>query len=1013
MNKKLVKICVFDKNSTPGAVITGNGDEILDNICISAISDEIFKTAEYYLDAVFLIDEEGLHNSINEEAILKVQLDYGNEYFRIAKALKTSRDITVFARQITISETLDMWIEDVRPENQNGQGAISWIKDNSIGKKDINVYSDIQNTSTSYYMDMSMYEALHTSDNSFLERWGGEVQRRGYNLYINNHIGTHRGVQIRSNKNLTGFEASTNIDNIVTRIKPKGYDGITIPGFVDSPLINKYSSIKTKEIKYEDVKVKSENDDEGYNTLEEAQAELIRRAKLEFTQNHIDELRGEYRVNFVQLEQTEEYKNYVAAERVFLGDYVDVYEEKLGIDITVRAIRKQYDILRQKVIEVELSNNTESKKTPTINQVLNKIEEVKESNKWFEEAINNATDLIENGLKDSYVVHRKNEILIMDTTDINTATNVWRWNSGGLAHSSTGYYGKYSTAITQDGGIVATMISSGILNANLIKTGVIRNHNNDFEINLDDGTIKIKNNNFKVVVDGEEQGIVSQSEFKQTKDRIDMQVKYAGNGNLVPLGKPNSSNWFKGWTIDENTQVYWSSSTNFAFMKKSVGQGSANLKTIVMSVKQNTYYSFQCDIAKESNVSSCVINIHCQNKEFSDIAMYKAIETSYTGEQHIQYTFETPIDCEYVYFEYVYWHRNGEENSVIWVDNVQINLGEAFYPAYNPNIENIHNAVVSVFNEGIEIRQEDGSKAIYTGYKIAFTDTNGNDGLRIVDGGLVFNDQTTGEYMGFIHSTTRKDIEENINGITIASPLNGDYINFCDTNSMDPYDFETGLRDYMIIWTARNTFNDTFPSNAIYMLKELVCRDNTHFDGNVYVKADAEFSRKVKFKAGLTTDGDITIPQGCSLDLQGGNFLNTSQYGQAMLCGSQILRLCNRVDNGYVKEMLVIANGYGVECYGVLNMHGNAIINAASVYDLNTASRSIDSVLNDLSKENFAEIVEDDKLKVDLAELNKTLYARNKALEKENEKLMQQQFEQDEMIIENAFAIANIELGGL
>lgn len=601
----------------------------------------------------------------------------------------------------------------------------------------------------------------------------------------------------------------------------------------------------------------------------------------------------------------------------------------------------------------------------------------------------------------------------MDTTDINTATNVWRWNSGGLAHSSTGYYGKYSTAITQDGGIVATMISSGILNANLIKTGVIRNHNNDFEINLDDGTIKIKNNNFKVVVDGEEQGIVSQSEFKQTKDRIDMQVKYAGNGNLVPLGKPNSSNWFKGWTIDENTQVYWSSSTNFAFMKKSVGQGSANLKTIVMSVKQNTYYSFQCDIAKESNVSSCVINIHCQNKEFSDIAMYKAIETSYTGEQHIQYTFETPIDCEYVYFEYVYWHRNGEENSVIWVDNVQINLGEAFYPAYNPNIENIHNAVVSVFNEGIEIRQEDGSKAIYTGYKIAFTDTNGNDGLRIVDGGLVFNDQTTGEYMGFIHSTTRKDIEENINGITIASPLNGDYINFCDTNSMDPYDFETGLRDYMIIWTARNTFNDTFPSNAIYMLKELVCRDNTHFDGNVYVKADAEFSRKVKFKAGLTTDGDITIPQGCSLDLQGGNFLNTSQYGQAMLCGSQILRLCNRVDNGYVKEMLVIANGYGVECYGVLNMHGNAIINAASVYDLNTASRSIDSVLNDLSKENFAEIVEDDKLKVDLAELNKTLYARNKALEKENEKLMQQQFEQDEMIIENAFAIANIELGGL
>lgn len=66
------------------------------------------------------------------------------------------------------------------------------------------------------------------------------------------------------------------------------------------------------------------------------------------------------------------------------------------------------------------------------------------------------------------------EILVMDTDDIATARNVWRWNSGGLGHSSNGYGGPYSLAMTQDGSIVATMITSGTLNAGVIKAGIIQ-----------------------------------------------------------------------------------------------------------------------------------------------------------------------------------------------------------------------------------------------------------------------------------------------------------------------------------------------------------------------------------------------------------------------------------------------------------------------------------------------------------------------------------------------------------
>ena len=316
MGKKIIKVCIFNSHSTPSEVMQGNGEAILDNICISCETIESLD-GTYELDGTFIVDKEGLYKLISDEAILKVTMDYGDEVFRIAKIQKGTRDIVVFARQITVSETLDMWIEDIRPTNTSGLSALNTLKNNSIGKKDIQVLSDITNTSTAYYQRMSMYKAIHDCGQSFISRWGGEVQRRCYNLTINNKIGADRGVQIRSRKNLTGFEANTNIDNVVTRIRAIGYDGIDAGMFIDSPLINKYSAIKTKEIKYENVKVKDENNpDEGFDTLEEAQAELIRLAKLEFSENHIDELRADYLINFVYLEQTEEYKDYIQAERV-------------------------------------------------------------------------------------------------------------------------------------------------------------------------------------------------------------------------------------------------------------------------------------------------------------------------------------------------------------------------------------------------------------------------------------------------------------------------------------------------------------------------------------------------------------------------------------------------------------------------------------------------------------------------------------------------------------------------
>lgn len=104
----------------------------------------------------------------------------------------------------------------------------------------------------------------------------------------------------------------------------------------------------------------------------------------------------------------------------------------------------------------------------------------------LEYAQEQATDLIKNGVEGGHVFVSENEILIMDSTSISSATKVWRWNSGGLGYSSTGYNGTYQTAMTADGKIVADMITTGKLLAEYIalfgkmavyKTNVINSTN--------------------------------------------------------------------------------------------------------------------------------------------------------------------------------------------------------------------------------------------------------------------------------------------------------------------------------------------------------------------------------------------------------------------------------------------------------------------------------------------------------------------------------------------------------
>ena len=463
---------LYSEMATREEVLTTNGLYNLSEITLNSRITEEFN-GEFSLEETYAISKnvfnEEVYNNIQEEKIIKVDDEYGEEVFRIAKVRKDKTSIYIYARQITIADQLTLYLNDVRPENTNGQGALSHLMANAVGRnKDFFLTSDLSNTSTAHYIDMSLYDALFKADNAFVTRWGGETIRRQYNCKINQRIGEDRGVVIKSKKNLIGFEINSNLDELTTRIIPKGFDMIKANP-VDSPLINNYSSIYTKVIKYDDVKVKNENNpDEGFDTLEQAQTELTRRAKEQFSVFNIDNIQAEYTLNFIDLSRTEQYKDFQIAESVNIGDVVNVREDVYNTNIKARVIKRIYSPKLKRRIETKISNISQDYKAISVESILKELEKQLETSKNpnLADYINT---MIEAGLKDSYVVLKPNELLIMDDKDITKAKNVTRYNKNGLGFSTTGYYGNYEYGFTIDGKINASLISTGILSTVLIQ----------------------------------------------------------------------------------------------------------------------------------------------------------------------------------------------------------------------------------------------------------------------------------------------------------------------------------------------------------------------------------------------------------------------------------------------------------------------------------------------------------------------------------------------------------------
>lgn len=464
-------ITLYKPNETD---FTHNGIGALDKNIYNATVEEELNGLFLFSFSYPLFAPRGLE--IEGMSIIKVPTPDGEQLFRVAAPKVSMGEITAQCYHIFYDLTENL-IEDIFAETTNGNGAMNRMSAGCQYKHPFQFYSDVPKIASARIVRKNPVEALLDSsqDNSFVNRWGGELKRDNFDVKMLQNRGMDRGVVIRHKKDLLGYEGNVDWKSPITRIMPQGFDGLFLPEkYVDSPLINKYPHPKIKVVEFKHIKAAiGENaDDEDAVPLEEAYRLLRQAAKDMFAIQKVDQPKANYNVKFQELSQTEEYKDYKHLQSVYMADTVTVEHQEDGIDIKAKVIAYKYNPIKKEYLDITIGNFKES-----FTDVSGRVDLVQEElsnmpSSILDAAKANATSLINSGFGGHVRIY-PDRILIMDTKDEKSAKKVWQWNLNGLGYSSTGVNGPYGTAITSDGRIVADFITAGILSGNLVQGGEI------------------------------------------------------------------------------------------------------------------------------------------------------------------------------------------------------------------------------------------------------------------------------------------------------------------------------------------------------------------------------------------------------------------------------------------------------------------------------------------------------------------------------------------------------------
>ena len=327
-----------------------------------------------------------------------------------------------------------------------------------------------------------LWTLLGGSAGSFLDVYGGEWEFDGYTATLKTKLGEDRGVVIRYGKNLTELENDSDLSSTYGGVFPYWYDEEEGLVTITEGYVPVTGSIYTRILLLD---CSSDFDEKP------TEAQLRTKAQSYIENNSVGSPKDSWKVSFAQLAQAGEYETQALLEEVQLGDTVSVIYEALGVNASARVVKTEWDVLGEKYKAVTIGRVKQNLASILVGQNQKTERAISQTKSALERAISSATDFIKHGTGVMRFIYNEDgdlmEIVSLDNADLSQAISVWRWNNGGFGHSSTGYNGTYTTAITQDGQIVADFITTGTLSGNRVRTGLIEDETGTNYWNLDTG----------------------------------------------------------------------------------------------------------------------------------------------------------------------------------------------------------------------------------------------------------------------------------------------------------------------------------------------------------------------------------------------------------------------------------------------------------------------------------------------------------------------------------------------
>ena len=451
-----------------------NGDQTL--LPVSASVHAILNGA-WEAEITHPIDADGRWKYITEEAVIKMPSFNGDQIFRVKTAKKQDSGVTATLEPIFYDSMGDCWLSDVRPTGKSGQDALDiMLAPNSK----YSGMSNITRAATAYYQNMNFMQALNGDiDQSFINRWGGEILFDNFTVIVNDRVGGDYGIELRYGKNIPQDGMSYEVDtrDVVTRIYPQAYNGykMTGNGYVDSPLINNYPTVKSVSMTFDNVKMRDdaqEDDEENgviiCDTQEELDAALTQQCETQYDAG-IDKPTVTISADMVLLQNTEQYKDIKMLEAVSLGDTIHCINTHLDITTDARVIEIEFDAVRKKVSSVVIGD-FQQQYFDGLTDSAQKIDSViNPDGSLMAEKVQGILNGIYTQLRLQSTVAEKvngHAFIVEDLDEDSDLYGAMVWGTQGLQLSTTrtadGRGWDWTTAITAQG-IVANVIVSGIL----------------------------------------------------------------------------------------------------------------------------------------------------------------------------------------------------------------------------------------------------------------------------------------------------------------------------------------------------------------------------------------------------------------------------------------------------------------------------------------------------------------------------------------------------------------------